>query len=74
MAKITLHGNEKHTNGKMPKVGSTAPDFRLVDKDLADRTLADYAGKKKLLNIVPSLDTPVCATSTKTFNDAAAAR
>jgi len=74
MAKITLQGNEIHTNGDLPKVGKKAPDFRLVDKDLADRTLADYAGKKKLLNIVPSLDTPVCATSTKKFNDAAAGR
>ena len=74
MAKITLQGNEIHTNGELPAVGSKAPDFRLVDKDLADKALADYAGKKKLLNIVPSLDTPVCATSTKKFNDAAAGR
>ncbi|MGD2073511.1 MAG: thiol peroxidase [Gammaproteobacteria bacterium] len=74
MATITLKGNEIHTNGALPEVGAEAPDFRLVDKDLADRSLSDYAGKKKLLNIVPSLDTPVCATSTKKFNEAAAAR
>jgi len=52
-------------------VGDTAPDFKLVNKDLADVSLADFAGKKKILNIVPSLDTPVCAKSTKVFNDAA---
>jgi thiol peroxidase len=69
MAKITLQGNEINTNGELPAVGSQAPDFKLVDGELNDRSLADYAGKKKLLNIVPSLDTPVCATSTKKFND-----
>jgi thiol peroxidase len=72
MATITLKGNEIHTNGELPAVGSTAPDFHLVDTELNDRRLADYQGKKKLLNIVPSLDTPVCATSTKKFNDHAA--
>ena len=74
MAKITLQGNAINTNGDLPKVGAKAPDFKLVDKDLADRSLADYKGKKKLLNIVPSLDTPVCATSTKKFNDHAKGR
>jgi thiol peroxidase len=74
MATITLKGNEIHTNGDLPAVGSQAPDFKLVDAELADKSLADYAGKKKLLNIVPSLDTPVCATSTKKFNEAAASR
>ena len=74
MATITLQGNEIHTNGELPAVGSQAPDFRLVNTDLADKSLADFSGKKKLLNIVPSLDTPVCATSTKKFNDAAASR
>ncbi|WP_455234731.1 thiol peroxidase [Thiogranum longum] len=74
MATITLQGNEIHTNGELPAVGSQAPDFHLVDGELNDRRLADYAGKKKLLNIVPSLDTPVCATSTKAFNEAAAGR
>ena len=69
MAAITLRGNEIHTNGDLPGVGDTAPDFVLVGGDLSNVTLASYAGKKKLLNIVPSLDTPVCATSTKKFND-----
>ena len=72
MATVTLHGNEIHTSGNLPSVGSTAPDFKLVDKDLNDVGLGDYSGKKKLLSIVPSLDTPVCATSTKKFNDFAA--
>lgn len=71
MATITLRGNEIHTNGDLPAVGAQAPDFVLVDGDLGNTTLATYAGKKKLLNIVPSLDTPVCAASTKKFNDQA---
>jgi len=69
MAAITLQGNPCHTNGSLPAVGSKAPDFRLVDGDLADRSLADFAGKKKLISIVPSLDTGVCAKSTKIFNE-----
>ena len=69
MAKITLQGNEIHTNGELPAVGSQAPAFTLVNTDLQDVTLDTFKGKKKLLNIVPSLDTPVCATSTKKFND-----
>lgn len=71
MATITLQGNEIHTNGELPKVGDDAPDFGLVNAELGNVSLATYKGKKKLLNIVPSLDTPVCATSTKKFNDAA---
>jgi thiol peroxidase len=73
MAKITLRGTEFHTNGNVPAVGSTAPDFQLVDGKLANKTLADFAGKKKLLSIFPSMDTPVCALSTKKFNDHAKA-
>lgn len=69
MATITLKGNPVHTQGDMPKVGARAPDFNLVDGNLGDKTLGDYKGKKKLLNIVPSLDTPTCALSTKKFND-----
>jgi len=69
MATITLRGNPFHTRGNLPAVGSQAPDFVLVDGNLADKSLADFAGKKKLLSIVPSLDTPVCAMSTKKFND-----
>ncbi|MCB1865717.1 MAG: thiol peroxidase [Chromatiales bacterium] len=68
MAKITLHGNEINTNGDLPAVGSTAPGFSLVDKNLNNVGLKEFPGKKKLLNIVPSLDTGVCATSTKRFD------
>ena len=71
MAQITLHGNAINTNAELPQVGTQAPDFILTKGDLADVTLADFAGKKKLLNIVPSLDTPTCQISTKKFNDAA---
>ena len=71
MAQITLHGNAINTNAELPQVGTQAPDFILTKGDLADVTLADFAGKKKLLNIVPSLDTPTCQVSTKKFNDAA---
>jgi len=71
MAQVTLKGNPITTNGELPSVGSQAPDFTLVAGDLSDKTLADFAGKKKLISIVPSLDTPVCATSTVKFNTAA---
>ena len=69
MAKITLQGNEIHTNGSLPEIGSIAPDFILVNKDLKNVSLSAFPGKKKILSIVPSLDTPVCAISTKKFND-----
>jgi len=69
MAEITLHGTPIHTNGELPPVNAVAPDFNLVASDLSDKTLDDFAGKKKLISIVPSLDTPVCATSTKIFNE-----
>jgi thioredoxin-dependent peroxiredoxin len=68
MAQVTLRGATIHTNGDLPPVGAKAPDFRLVNGDLADVSLASFKGKKKILNIVPSLDTPVCATSTRKFN------
>ncbi|MGV8990018.1 MAG: thiol peroxidase [Thiobacillus sp.] len=68
---VTLGGNPIDVAGNFPKVGDTAPDFKLVNGDLTDVSLADFSGKKKLLNIVPSLDTGVCATSTRKFNDAA---
>ncbi len=74
MAQITLKGSPVHTNGDIPKPGSKAPDFKLTGADLGDVTLASYKGKKRLLNIVPSLDTPVCATSTRKFNDYAKGR
>lgn len=73
MASVTLKSNPVTLVGELPAVGSKAPNFKLVDTGLADRTLADYAGKKKLISIVPSLDTPVCATSTIKFNKAAKA-
>ena len=68
---VTLGGNPITVAGTFPKPGDTAPDFKLVSGDLSDVSLSDFAGKKKLLNIVPSLDTGVCAASTKKFNDAA---
>lgn len=72
MAQITLKGNPIHTSGDLPAVGSKAPDFTLTKGDLSDVSLADYAGKKKILNIVPSLDTGVCAASARKFNEEAA--
>ena len=68
MANITLGGNPIHTSGNLPKVGAKAPDFKLTSGELKDLGLADFKGKKKVLNIVPSLDTAVCATSTRRFN------
>jgi thiol peroxidase len=70
MATVTLKGNPIHTNGDLPAAGAPAPDFKLTGVDLKDVSLADYRGKKKILNIVPSLDTAVCATSTRKFNEA----
>ena len=72
MAQITLKGNPINTSGELPAVGSSAPDFKLTKSDLGDVTLADFAGKKKVLNIVPSLDTGVCQTSMVQFNERAA--
>lgn len=69
MAKITLKGNAISTNGELPKVGSTAPDFKLTTQELQDVSLSDFKGRKKLISIFPSIDTPVCALSTKKFND-----
>jgi len=74
MAQTALKGTPVNLAGNLPTVGSTAPDFKLVTGDLSDVGLAHYAGKKKLLNIVPSLDTGVCAASTKKFNEAMAGK
>ena len=71
MATVTLKGNPIDVAGSFPQKGQKAPAFRLVAKDLKDVSLSDYAGKRKVLNIVPSLDTPVCATSTRKFNERA---
>lgn len=73
MAKLTFKpGKDEliiNTNGDLPEVGTQAPGFSLVDGRLNDVTLSTYTGKKKILNIVPSLDTPVCAASARTFNE-----
>lgn len=68
MARITLKGNEIHTLADLPKIGEKAPEFTLVKKDLSEGKLIDYKGKKVVLNIFPSLDTPVCAASVRKFN------
>ncbi len=73
MAQVTLKGNPAHTNGELPKIGSEAPDFKLTDAHLKDHSLKDYQGKRKLLSVVPSLETPTCSTSAKKFNEKAAA-
>lgn len=72
MAKITLKGNPIETAGFLPTVGTTAPDFLLTDTDLSDVALKDFAGKKIVLNIFPSVDTGVCAASVRKFNQEAA--
>ena len=68
MANVTLGGNAITVNGNFPKAGDTAPDFTLTGQDLKEVSLREFKGKRKVLNIVPSLDTPVCQTSTRTFN------
>ena len=69
MAKVTLKGNEVNTNSNIVEVGSSAPNFVLVDSELSDVNLDNFSGKNKILSIVPSLDTPVCQKSTKIFNE-----
>ena len=71
MATVTLHGDAVQLHGELPAVGSAAPDFRLVDRDLNDVSLDTFKDARKLLSIVPSLDTPVCAASTERFNQEA---
>ena len=73
MATVTLKGNPIQIHGALPAVGSDAPGFRLVGGNLKDITLHDFAGKRKILNIFPSVDTPTCATSVRKFNEKAAA-
>ena len=73
MATITLKGNSVQTSGELPAIQSEAQGFRLVGKDLKDVSLHDFAGKKKVLNIFPSVDTPTCAMSVRSFNQRAAA-
>ncbi|PSB92374.1 thiol peroxidase [Candidatus Pandoraea novymonadis] len=71
MSQVTLGGNPTTVGDNFPQKGSIAPAFSLVNKDLEDVKLADFQGKRKILSIVPSLDTPTCATSTRKFNEAA---
>src|SRR5690606_14808753 len=68
MSQVTLAGNPIDVAGHFPKAGDTAPAYTLVDGKLGDVSLDTYTGKRKVLNIVPSLDTPTCATSTRKFN------
>ncbi len=68
MAQITLKGNPINTIGNLPEVGTKAPEFTLVKDDLSVKSLSDYKGKKVVLNIFPSLDTPTCAASVRRFN------
>lgn len=71
MAQITLKGKPIHTSGDLPRNGQEAPDFRLTTTDLKDVSRKDFEGKTLLLNIFPSLDTDVCATSVRRFNSLA---
>lgn len=68
MTNVTLRGNPVTVGGKLPAPGDSAPAFTLVSQDLSDVSLASFAGKRKILNIFPSVDTPTCATSVRTFN------
>ncbi|MCX6332938.1 MAG: thiol peroxidase [Bacteroidia bacterium] len=72
MANITFKGNPVNTSGNLPSIGSNAPEFTLVKSDLSSLTLKDLKGRKLILNIFPSLDTSVCATSVRKFNQLAA--
>ncbi|AHK16323.1 MAG: thiol peroxidase [Thalassolituus sp.] len=72
MATVTLKGNPFETVGTLPAVGSVAPGFTLSAGDLSDLTSASLAGKRVVLNIFPSIDTPTCATSVRKFNEQAA--
>ena len=72
MAEVTLGGTPVHTSGDLPEVGGPAPSFSLVGTDLGEVTTADFEGKNLVLNIFPSVDTPTCATSVRTFNERAA--
>ncbi len=73
MATITLQGNPIETSGELPAIGSNAPAFTLTKTDLSDVTLQDFAGKTVVLNIYPSVDTGICAASTRKFNEIASA-
>ncbi|WP_319379901.1 thiol peroxidase [Thiomicrorhabdus sp.] len=68
MANITLGGEPIETSGELPDIGSQAPDFTLVAQDLSEKSLQDFRGKTVIMNIFPSIDTGVCAASTRSFN------
>ena len=70
MASVTLKGNPFNTVGQLPSIRQTAPNFVLTSAGLADISLANFAGQRLVLNIFPSVDTPTCATSVRTFNQA----
>lgn len=72
MAETALRGNPISTSGDLPEIGSAAPSFALTGSDLGQITSADLAGQRVVLNIFPSIDTPTCATSVRTFNERAA--
>lgn len=72
MSGTKLKGNPVHVDGRFPKVGDKAPAFKLIAGDLSEKSLADFAGKRKVLNIFPSVDTGVCAASVRHFNKDAA--
>lgn len=72
MATVTLKGNEIHTSGSLPSVGSAAPGFTLAKGDLSSASLEDYKGKKVVLNVFHSIDTSTCAQSVRQFNTEAA--
>lgn len=74
MAQVTLRGNPFNTSGELPAVGSSAPGFSLVGSDLSEITAESLSGKNVVLNIFPSIDTPTCAASVRTFNERAAGR
>ncbi|MCC2598839.1 thiol peroxidase [Sphingobacterium sp. FBM7-1] len=71
MAKITFKGTAVNTQGDLPGIGSSAPDFKLTAGDLSERSLSDFKGKKIVLNIFPSIDTGTCAASVRKFNEKA---
>ena len=74
MSKVAFKGTPIDIAGELPAVGRKAPDFKLTAADLSDKGLADFQGKAKILNIVPSLDTPVCAVSARKFSEEIARR
>ncbi len=71
MAQVTFKGDPVEVGGTLPQVGQTAPAFTLVATDLSEKSLSDFAGKRKVLNIFPSIDTGVCSKSVREFNERA---